>query len=171
MAARSLRDWLQNEDNIAGFGTEYPQTPALGATLLITLAKTKYTLSLERFKLIFNQIVNVDFSFHHANTFAGVRRKGRRSQTILVSFSPMAVEIGALNQPYWIEEYNMTRSSTRLKKFLGIQLYQRLIIYLLALEEFATHLDLKLVKPCLWSHNFVCWNLGILGFNFCQSDL
>lgn len=43
----------------------------------------------------------------------------------------------------------MTRSSTRLKKFLGIQLYQRLIIYLLALEEFATHLDLKLVKPCL----------------------
>lgn len=42
----SLRDWLQNEDNIAGFGTEYPQTPALGTTLLITLAKTKYTLSL-----------------------------------------------------------------------------------------------------------------------------
>lgn len=83
----------------------------------------------------------------------------------------MAVEIGALNQPYWIEEYNMTRSSTRLKNFFGIQLYQRLIIYLLALEEFATHLDLKLVKPCLWSHNFVCWNLGILGFNFCQSDL
>lgn len=43
----------------------------------------------------------------------------------------------------------MTRSSTRLKNFFGIQLYQRLIIYLLALEEFATHLDLKLVKPCL----------------------
>lgn len=42
----------------------------------------------------------------------------------------------------------MTRSSTRLKNFLGIQLYQRLIIYLLALEEFATHLDPKLGKPC-----------------------